>query len=102
MANYQELKKNLSKELDLMFVDYNRILSKVLSLNEKILELYKVSSLSKNSRDFIKFVENDERMQKFTTLSIALMYSKDPTNEEVIHKLLDDIQLNLEELNNKR
>lgn len=99
--NYPEMKKNISKELDELFKDYKRVLQKTLVLNSKILNLYNDSLNTKYSEDFVNFVEKDERMKKFTTLTASLLYVENPTNEEIIQKLLDDVQLNMYEEQNK-
>ena len=100
--NYPEIKEKVSKELDQILIDYKRMLYKVLSLNNKILDLYEKSVNEDHIEDLVNFVEKDERMKRLTSLTISLMYVENPSNEEIIQKLLDDIQLNLEELNNKR
>ena len=100
--SYPEIKEKLSKELDQILIDYKKVLYKVLSLNNKILDLYEKIVNNEHIEDLVNFVEKDERMKQLTSLTISLMYVENPSNEEIIQKLLDDIQLNLEESNNKR
>ena len=100
--SYYDLKEKVSKELDQVLIDYKRVLYKVLALNNKIIDLYKKNMNNENSEDLVNFVEKDERMRKLTSLTISLMYVENSSNEEIIQKLLDDVQLNLEESNKKR
>jgi len=89
--SYKSSKETVIKEREALFREYENFLRKTLQLSSKVSAMSGEVTNSVEARDFANFLSNDEEMKKLTRLTIALLYTENPENKEVLEKLKDDI-----------
>ena len=94
---YEEKKNELINKKNCLLREYEALFYKTMRLAVEMDNMDKLLLSPVDMIDWMKFVVNDEEMEKFTRLVIALQYVQSPENRNVIYNLKENIEINLGE-----
>jgi len=100
---YNNKKKIYLSKIKNIREKFEQLYLKTIALGPKGTELYEIARNDKELHDDFKDIcENNEDVIFMIRLMNALLYVKDPENEEIMEKLIDDINLTKAEKKEKR
>lgn len=88
--DYENLKKELLSEANLILKEYKEFATKVKELSKKIGHPINLTEVEKIN--YRIFLNSNEDIKKFLRLSLSLLYTENPKDEEIYTALLDNIE----------
>ena len=91
---YEDKKNELKHKKSNLLKEYEVLFYKTMKLAVEMSDMDKLPLSPIDMLDWMKFVANDEEMEKFTRLVIALQYVQSPEDRNVISNLKENIEIN--------
>ena len=89
---YQKRKRDIINEQNSLLKEYEILYYKTMKLATEMGNMCVFPLTAVEAYDWMKFISNEEEMEKFTRLVAALQYVETPQDENVVSNLKENIE----------